>query len=140
MKGCSPYHCGIQPNINHVRIVTFMCTTVDKLLQKKMQGSPDAGLRLACCTSQVKRWSEAMDFLQSLLQNKYFLPKMELLQNFCANFYLCCVVQAVLHLHSFLRLCKTVSRKPCCWRSDLILNTKIETAGTIFFQQISLIN
>ena len=52
----------------------------------KMQGSPDAHLRLACCTSQVKQWSKAMDFLQSLLQNKYFLPKMELLQNFWQTF------------------------------------------------------
>ena len=39
-------------------------------VRKKMQGSPDARLRLARCTSQVKRWSEAMGFLQTLLQNK----------------------------------------------------------------------
>jgi hypothetical protein len=40
-----------------------------KIFKKDVE-SPDAGLRIARCTSWVKRWSEAMGFLQTLLQNK----------------------------------------------------------------------
>ena len=36
-------------------------------------GSPAVRLRLARCTAWVKRWSKAMDFLQTLLQGEHFL-------------------------------------------------------------------
>jgi hypothetical protein len=37
-------------------------------------------LGLVCCTSYVKQWSGAMNFLQTLICAN-FLPKMDLLQN-----------------------------------------------------------
>ena len=37
------------------------------ILDAKTQvGSPAVRLRLVCCTAWVKRWSEAMDFLQTI--------------------------------------------------------------------------
>ena len=36
-------------------------------------GSPAVRLRLARCTAWVKRWSEAMDFLQTIFKTNIFL-------------------------------------------------------------------
>ena len=36
-------------------------------------GSPAVRLRLAHCTAWVKRWSEAMDFLQTIFKTNIFL-------------------------------------------------------------------
>ena len=36
-------------------------------------GSPAVHLRLACCTAWVKRWSKAMDFLQTIFKTNIFL-------------------------------------------------------------------
>ena len=38
-------------------------------------GSPAVRLRLAHCTAWVKRWSEAMDFLQSIFKTNIFLSR-----------------------------------------------------------------
>ena len=45
-----------------------------KILAKYTQvGSPAVRLRLARCTSWVKLWSEAMDFLQTIFKSNIFL-------------------------------------------------------------------
>ena len=44
------------------------------LIKKKTQvGSPAVRLRLVCCTAWVKRWSEAMDFLQTIFKTNIFV-------------------------------------------------------------------
>ena len=48
------------------RSKTRLCTQV---------GSPAVRLRLARCTAWVKRWSEAMDFLQTIFKTNIFLSR-----------------------------------------------------------------
>ena len=82
-QGCSRKYIGFGTFCICV-VMDLVCTYLPKRISKrgvlkfyqvriKMQGSPEPRLRLAHCTSQVKRWSKAMDFLPILLQNKYFL-------------------------------------------------------------------
>ena len=43
--------------------------------KKTQVGSPSVRLRLVCCTAWVKRWSEAMDFLQTIFKTNIFLSR-----------------------------------------------------------------
>ena len=43
------------------------------IFEKTQVRSPAVRLRLARCTAWVKRWSEAMDFLQTILKTNTFL-------------------------------------------------------------------
>ena len=74
----------------------------------KMQGSPDARLRLACCTSQVKRWSKAMEMYHPL---SHLLPEAfhhGVATKFCPNFYLCSIRKKTFYQKwsSYKFLCK----------------------------------
>ena len=42
--------------------------------KKTQVGSPAVRFRLARCTAWVKRWSEAMDFFQTIFKTFIFLP------------------------------------------------------------------
>ena len=50
-------------------------------------GSPAVRLRLARCTAWVKRWSEAMDFLQTIFKTNIFV--LRIFENYiCYRFHL----------------------------------------------------
>ena len=48
-------------------------------------GSPAVRLRLAGCTAWVKRWSEAMDFLQTIFKINIFL--LPIFENYVQNLW-----------------------------------------------------
>ena len=50
-------------------VYTNVCETSNK--DNTQVGSPAVRLRLARCTAWVKRWSEAMDFLQTICKGKF---------------------------------------------------------------------
>ena len=53
----------------------YLSAVFDKNPSKTQVGSPAVHLRLAHCTAWVKRWSETMDFLQTIFIKSKFYKK-----------------------------------------------------------------
>jgi hypothetical protein len=51
------------------------CTTLYTIPLFTQVRSPAVRLRLASCTACVKRWSKAMDFLQTIFKTNIFLSR-----------------------------------------------------------------
>ena len=51
----------------------YLSAVFDKNPSKTQVGSPAVHLRLAHCTAWVKRWSEAMDFFQTIFKTNISL-------------------------------------------------------------------
>ena len=78
-KYCCYYPSLVAKTIGHPSLVNFVifCAALYKQkdfpvihikINKTQVGSPAVRLRLARCTAWVKRWSEAMDFLQTIFK------------------------------------------------------------------------
>jgi hypothetical protein len=56
-------------------LITTCSINLENFVKNTQVRSPAVLLRLARCTSWVKRWSEAMDFLQTIFKTNIFLSR-----------------------------------------------------------------
>ena len=68
----------ISENIQDCRVRVTNQVIIPIFLLYTQVGSPAVHLRLASCTSWVKRWSEAMDFLQTIFKTNISLSRINL--------------------------------------------------------------